>query len=303
LRADAAELMRVRAPRHDEAEAVLAVIVARDTADIGRPDYLLQDVLEDWRAPGHDIERDVFVAVDDGAQIVGWADVDPRGARVAVHPDHERRGAGTLLRGAVEARMRELGCALRQEVIPANAGAVEHLRAAGYERTLVYQRMRVALHGVPAPPDTPWRRFDLGTEAPAVHALIDTAFREIDGSSPLPYDVWLAEVATRSEPAFCLAIDGRERLAAAAVGERREDGVGYVARLAVAAGERGRGHGRALLLALLDAFRGAGLTAAELGVAGTNAPATRLYESIGMALDFRSEVWELTAPRDDGGLR
>jgi len=38
-------------------------------------------VLEDWRAPGHDIERDVFVAVDDGAQIVGWADVDPRGAR------------------------------------------------------------------------------------------------------------------------------------------------------------------------------------------------------------------------------
>jgi hypothetical protein len=53
--------MYLRAPRRDEAEAVLAVIVARDSANIGRADYTLQDVLDDWDLPGVELARDVFV--------------------------------------------------------------------------------------------------------------------------------------------------------------------------------------------------------------------------------------------------
>jgi ribosomal protein S18 acetylase RimI-like enzyme len=48
-----------------------------------------------------------------------------------------------------------------------------------------------------------------------------------------------------------------------------------------------------VLLALLDAFRTAGLTTAELSVRGVNAVALGLYESVGMAPDFRAELWEL----------
>jgi mycothiol synthase len=285
--------MRLRAPRRDEAAAVHALILARDVADVGRPDYSLQDVLDDWDLPEIDLARDVFVVEDDDGVLVGWADVDERGARVAVHPDHEGRGVGTLLRGAVEARMRELELPLNQIVVPANRAAVEHLRAAGYGPIEVHQRMRAAIDAVPAPLAVPVRCFDLEAEGPAVLEQIQTAFTEIESSVTQSYATWHAEVAAKSPPAFRLALDDDEGLVAAAIGHRWEDGVGYVATLAVAARARGRGHGRALLLALLDAFREAGLTVAELSVAGTNAPATRLYESAGMTPDVRIERWEL----------
>jgi mycothiol synthase len=287
--------MRLRAPRRDEAPAVLAVIVAADVASIGRPDYTLQDVLDDWALPDLDLDADVFVVEDDSGAIVGWADVDARGARVAVHPEHLRRGAGTLLREAIERRMRERRFPVTQGIISANTAAAEHLRAAGWERVQVYRRMRADLTAddVPPPPDAPLRHFDLETEGSAVHELIETAFGEIAFNTPLPYATWRAEVAAKSDPAFRLALDDEAGLVAAAVGERWEGDVGYVAQLAVATRGRGRGHGRALLLALLNAFRDAGLTTAELSVAGTNAAATGLYESAGMTPDFGSERWQL----------
>ena len=44
--------MELRAPRATDAAAVLDLIVARDVADLGRPDYTLEDVEADWAAPG-----------------------------------------------------------------------------------------------------------------------------------------------------------------------------------------------------------------------------------------------------------
>ena len=291
--------MRLRAPRRDEAEAVYAVIVACDVAHVGCPDYALQDVRDDWELPEVDLERDVFAVEDDDGALVGWADVDERGARVAVHPDHEGRDVGTLLRGATEARMRERGIPLRQMVIPANAAAVEHLRAAGYECVHVHQRMRAAIDAVPAPLAVPVRRFDLEAEGRAVHELVELAFSEFEGYVPQSYATWHADVIPKSEPAFRLALDDDQGVVAAAVGHRWEGGVGYVALLAVAPRAHRRGHGRAALLALIDAFRAAGLTLAELSVAGTNAPATRLYESAGMTPDVRIECWERSGRTGD----
>ncbi len=290
-------MLRLRPPRRDEAEAVHAVILARDVADMGRPDYTVQDVRDDWEMPGLDLERDVFVVADDDGTLIGWADVGAGSARVSVHPDHEGRGAGTLLREAIEARTRELGHRVAQQVISANAGAVAHLGAAGYERAQVYQRMRASLDAVPAPPaGVAARRFGLEREGPAVHELIELAFSEIEGNTAQSFARWNAEVAAGSEPRLRLVIDDDEGLAAAAVGELWEDAVGYVKQLAVAPRARGRGHGRALLLTLLHAFRAAGMTTAELSVAGTNVPATGLYEAAGMTPDVRIERWDLSRP-------
>ena len=284
--------MLLRAPRRDEAETVLALHVARDIADLGRPDIVLEDVLDDWGTPGMDLERDVFVVEDEGA-IVGYADTDPRGGRVAVHPDHEGRGIGTLLRAAVEGRMRERGFAVFQHVVSTNEAAIEHLRAAGYRPTRFEERMRGLLRDAPDAPAANVRRFDLKTEGVAVHALRVEAFAEIDGNLPPPYDVWKARRLTFLEPDFLLALDDDDGLVAFAIGERWDDGVGYVAQLGVALRARGRGYGRTMLLALFQAFREAGLTIAELSVVGTNVRALRLYESCGMVADFQSQTWEV----------
>lgn len=268
------------------------MILARDVADIGRPDYSVQDVRADWELPDVELERDVFVVEDDDGALIGWADVGAWSARVAVHPDHEDRGVGTLLRGAVEARTRERGFPVCQQVIPANAGAVAHLRAAGYEPIQFHQRMRAALDELPSAPAAPVRRFDLEAEGRAMHELFEEAFAQLANNQPQSYEAWYSNVAARSEPMFRLAFDDEHGLVGLAIGERWENGVGYVAQIAVR--RRGRGHGRTLLLTLTDAFRAAGLRTAELSVAGANVPATGLYESVGLRPVFRTERWELT---------
>src|SRR5215208_3744161 len=57
--------MELRPPVPDDAHAVLGLIVARDIADVGHPDYTLEDVRADWAAPGFDPARDAWLAVDD----------------------------------------------------------------------------------------------------------------------------------------------------------------------------------------------------------------------------------------------
>ena len=286
--------MRLRAPTHADAEAVLAVLVARDVADIGRPDVSVEDVTGDWDIPGIDPRLDCFVAEDDDGAVVGYAVLDERGASISVHPDAEGRGVGTALREVCERRMAQRGQPLLQAVVTANRRAVEHLRAAGYERRHVYQRMRGSLAGVPPAPAAAVRPFDLETEGEAVHGLIEGAFTEIEGNVAQPLEDWLAWVA-RTPPEFRLVLDDDEGLAGATIGERWTDGVGYVAQIAVAPRARGRGHGRTLLLCLAGAFRADGLATIELSVHGANAPATGLYEAAGMAPDFRSERWEKPA--------
>jgi ribosomal protein S18 acetylase RimI-like enzyme len=81
-------------------------------------------------------------------------------------------------------------------------------------------------------------------------------------------------------------------VAGAALGERWDGGLGYVAQLGVAPRARGHGHGRTLLLALFEAFRADGLRRVELSVHGANRGAARLYESVGMTASWEAQRWE-----------
>jgi ribosomal protein S18 acetylase RimI-like enzyme len=285
--------MQVRPPTRDDAEAVLAVLVARDIADIGRPDIALDDVITEWELPGTDPALDCFVAEDDDGTVTGYAAVDDRGGFVAVHPAAEGRGIGTALREAVERRAAERGDPVAsQPVVATNTAAIAHLRAAGYVCRHVYQRMRAPLAAVPPAAATDGlRRFDLDADGEAIHALFETAFAEIPGNVGEPFDRWRLWAARHTDPAHRLVIVDGEGPAAAIIGERWEGGIGYVAQVAVLPRSRGRGHARALLLALAEAFRGDGLETFELSVHGANTPATGLYESVGMTPDFRSERW------------
>lgn len=283
--------MQLRPPRRDDAEAILAVMVARDIADVGFPDVDITDVTADWEDPGIDVDRDCVVAEIEG-QVAGYAVIDHRSSVVYVRPEHEGRGIGTALRERIEARAGERGQPMTQMIAGGNATGLAHLQAAGYELEHVYQRLQVSLDDAPGPVEgVSIRRLDLDRESEAAHAVITEAFGEIAGNVPDTLETWLKQVRTKSQPEFLHAIDDDEGLAAVIVGERWDDAVGYVAQIAVARRARGRGYGRALLLAILDEFRRAGLTTAELSVHGANANAFRLYESVGMTSKFRQERW------------
>jgi ribosomal protein S18 acetylase RimI-like enzyme len=66
----------------------------------------------------------------------------------------------------------------------------------------------------------------------------------------------------------------------------------YLEELYVVPERRGRGLGRALLLASLGAFRARGLARAELGVHARNRTGVALYESVGMRPVFVVDRYE-----------
>jgi mycothiol synthase len=288
--------MRLRPPEPDDAHAVLELIIARDIADLGRPDYTLEDVRSDWGAPDIEVARDAWLAEDNGTPL-GYALLDDRGAAlITVPPASEGRGVGTALREAAEARALERGEALVRQFVPiSNEPARAHLLAAGYWPAYSYFRMRMDLADVPAPPeDVHARPFSRGPDDAPVHALVEEAMAGVAGNEPRSLESWQAAKVDKEgwDPSLWLLHEDADGLAGVVLGERWEDGVGYVDYLAVAARARGQGLGRALLLHGLASLRDAGLSVAELSVQGENASATRLYESVGMRPVWTIERWE-----------
>jgi mycothiol synthase len=284
---------RIRPPSETEAQAVLDVICARDVADLGVPDFTLEDLEADWSRPGLAREHDARV-VADGDAVRAYAILLGDDAFIAVHPEAEGEGNGTVLRRWAEARAAERGTVvLRQFAFGSNDGARRHLREAGYQPVQHYFRLRAELADVPPALDVPLRTFGPADEV-AVHRLIQDAFAEIEGNQPQTLDEWRAKGLAKvgHDPSLWLLLDDEHGLAGAALGERWQDDAGYVAELAVAARARGRGYGRALLLGLFDAFRRAGLRHAELSVNGRNRGALALYESAGMRSVWEAERWE-----------
>jgi ribosomal protein S18 acetylase RimI-like enzyme len=290
--------MLLRAPEPGDADRVLDLVVARDIADLGRPDYTLEDVEADWAAPGIDLARDAWIAEESGIAL-GYALLDDRGAAlITVPPASEGRGVGTLLREAAEARALERGEALVRQFVPtSNAGARAHLLDAGYWPAYSYFRMRMELADAPpAPADPPVRAFSRGPDDAPVHALVEEAMAGVPGNEPRSLESWQAAKVDKAgwDPSLWLLHEDAGGLAGVVLCERWEDGVGYVDYLAVAARVRGQGLGRAMLQHGLAALRDAGLRVAELSVQGENAGATRLYESVGMRPIWAIERWEKT---------
>ena len=270
------------------------MLLARDVADVGYPDFTIEDLHADWDTPGLDLDRDARV-VEAGGEIVASSLLLGDDALIYVHPDACGRGLGTVLREYTEGRARERGTAVVRQFIPTgNEAAAPLLLDAGYWPVQHYFRMRIALEDVPRHEDPGVRAFERDQDEIAVHALVQEGLSEVEGFLAEPLEVWRRQriEKKRWDPALWLVLEDDEGLAGAALGERWDDGLGYVAQLAVAPRARGRGHGRTLLLGLFEAFRASGLRRAELSVHGDNRGAARLYESVGMTASWEAQRWE-----------
>ena len=272
------------------------MLLARDVADFGYPDFTIEDLHADWATPGLDLGRDARVVEGPGGEVVASSLLLGDDALIYVHPDACGRGLGSALREHAEERALERGTAVLRQFIPTgNAAAAPLLLDAGYWPVQYYLRMRIALEDAPAAADgLAIRTFERDQDEIAVHALVQSGLGEVEGFIAEPLEVWRRQriEKQRWDPSLWLLLEDDEGLAGAALGERWDDGLGYIAQLAVAPRARGRGHGRALLLALFAAFKGDGLRRAELSVHGDNRGAARLYESVGMTASWEAQRWE-----------
>jgi mycothiol synthase len=292
--------IRFRAPVPDDAVGVHAVIRARDVADLGAPDYTLEDLRDRWNRSDLHLDVDALIAQADNGQIIAYADVQRRGTFAVVAPNHERQGIGTRLLHWAQARERQRGHERhRQFVAAGNARARALLGVAGYQRARSYWRMALPLDHVadiPRPPvGVRLRPLDVARDATALHALDAASFAGHPDYQPA------------SLPAFCVqelhahdldadtsrvAEHGRSIIGFVLARRWQTRSIGYLALLAVHPNHQRHGVGTALLRTAFARFAAAGLREAQLAVASDNARALRLYEQFGMKSQFHFDIYE-----------
>jgi ribosomal protein S18 acetylase RimI-like enzyme len=289
----------LRHPTPADEHAVVDLLRARERADLGREYETLDDLRAEWAISGFDLSRDAWLAVEDGATI-GYAYLLGDDLLVAVHPDATGRGIGTRLRLEGERRAGERGTRVLRQFVPvADTRARVLLLEAGWWPAHHYFRLGAPLHRTPAPPEVLVRRFERDSDLEPVWHLVQGAYAPVEGFLPQSLEGWRATTLDKPgwDPNLWLLLHDAVGLAGVALGDRGPRNTGVVHTLAVAERARGRGHGRTLLLLLLDAFREAGLRGAEAAVHGPNAGAARLFESAGMAVRWHAERWEKTLGR------
>ena len=295
--------MRLRAPVPDDAPAVLAVLEARDVADLGVSDYTLGDLLDEWRAGEFDLDADAVVAEAEDGEIVAYASVAREGARVAVAPSHEGQGIGSQLLRWAEARERALRRSRhRQWIAGGNTRAAALLRCAGYAPIRSYWRMARRLDGgmpaperVPAPAGVRLRPLDPDRDAVALHALDAASFAtnpDYEPESLEQFRIGHLEAHNLDPGLSCVAEQDGQPIGFLLARRWEEEGVGFVDILAVHPQAQRRGLATALLTQAFAAFAAAALGEAQLGVASDNPRALALYERVGMSPKFRADIYE-----------
>ena len=302
--------MRLRPPTPADAEAVIAVLTARDMVDIGEPHYTLADLRDEWRASEFDLGADALLAEDERGQVVAYAVTRRPGTLVAVAPEHEGRGIGAQLLEWAEKRAVEQGRDRhRQWIGPGNERAKELLSRSGYRYARSHWRMIRVLDGplrVPPNPDgLVLRPVDVQRDAASLYALDAAAFAAVVGAEPVSAEAFSEEFlgAHNVAPELSLVAERHGAPRAFLLTLRwRQESAGYVDILAVHPDHQGRGLGTTLLEHAFARFAAAGLGNAQLTVASDNPRAVTLYERVGMSVKFRYDTYErpLVAPIPPG---
>jgi mycothiol synthase len=291
--------MRLRAPVPDDAPAVLAVLVARDVADLGVADYTLDDLADEWGATEVVLAADAQVIETDG-RIVAYGIVRRPGTLAVVAPQFEGRGIGERLLQWAETRERERGGERhRQWIAASNERAQALLRAAGYEWARSYWRLErqldeIAQVGGPRA-GIGLRPLDVDGDAVAVHALDAISFAAAPDYQPMSFEAFCEEhlgVHDLDPELSCVAELGEDTVGFLLARRWKHEAVGYVDILAVHPDQQHRGLGTVLLRHAFVRFATAGLQRAQLGVASDNPRALRLYERVGMKPRFQFDTYE-----------
>jgi mycothiol synthase len=296
--------VELRAPRLDEL-AALTELINRDADELYGEREMDEDTMRMWlTGPRLNPETDIRVAVAEGA-LRGYVDVadDPHpvyAVDLRVPPSESDDVRATLMDWA-ERRVKER----EGEVVRFDAASVDEpmtrlLQSGGHRLIRHFYRMRIEFDGdLPEPqwPEGITVRPGVVGDAATAYEAHQESFADHWEFSPMPFEEWKHVFMSdpRFDPSLWFVVEaGAETVAIALCREHEgEPGLGWVAVLGVRKPWRRRGLGRALLLHSFHEFRRRGFHAAALGVdAESLTGANRLYESVGMRVIRRFDVYE-----------
>lgn len=290
-----------RAPTHDDANDIAAVIHACNLADTGESEYRVEDLLEEWG--DIDFTQDAYVVIT-GDTVVAYTSLLHRGngrfdADGYVHPEHTGRRIGAYLLRLAEgwARQRfaevpdDLQIVLNHGIDLGNADAQRLFLVEGFALTRQYYRMIIEL--TEAPPEPVWpdgiyiRTFVPGQDERVAFEVVEDAFRDMWNRPPGAFERFVRRTQAEDfEPdLWLLAFEG-DTPAGFALCDQRE-AKGWVGSLGVGRAWRQRGLGLALLYESFGMFYRRDVHRVELTV-DTDSPtgALQLYERAGMHSDL-----------------
>ncbi|MEV4344800.1 GNAT family N-acetyltransferase [Actinoplanes sp. NPDC049596] len=305
----------LRRPTLDDVPAILELVHASDIAALGYPDFSVEEVRESLTEPHTDMGRDVWLALDDEAKIVGWAfpvnstASDRDFVEVYVWPERGRPAMVPLLEiilARVAERAVEFGHSpyeVRAGAVPTEKPYIQALEDHGFVFLKQHARMQMSLDGVPpTAPEPPAGvtvrlvRPDDDADMRAFHGVIQQAFLDSDHRTA-DYEAWrkiLDEEKTHVyDEWFVAEVDGQVAGAlesSADSGDGNDEG--WVKRLGVLAPYRKRGLGETLLRHAFAVYARKGYAKAGLGVDLANpTQAARLYLAVGMKPLYEANIY------------
>lgn len=289
-----------------------------------------EDVREMWDRPGFDLGADTRLAFDASGPLLGVAlhsDVRPpfvrRTAMVATR-DHDAAGAALALRLYRWALARSVDTldrapagpriVLTADASPDDAFTTAVLTEVGLTLARKFYRMVADLDAEPTVPPVPegftLRPMQPGEERQVLAAERDS-FTGHYGYEMPGFDVHFAQWAERyrKEPndLFHVLWHGDQIAGIALISDTYEDDptCGYIHKLGVTSGFRGRGIGKLLLMYGFHALWGRGRRQVRLHVDACNrSGAVGLYERAGMRVDVTYDHYEIELrPGEDTSFR
>ncbi len=276
---------------HDVASYVQLVNEIIDVDGQGKATSVTQ-MEEQMRRPGYHPGEDLFFAELDGL-LVGYANMEREleiGRIIldgAVHPEHRGRGVGGRLLEIAIDHSRKLEAKVIQIPIAQGMQAGAYCaRKKGFRVVRRHWQMSLTEYrgGVPHIPNGfELRHFAPGDEG-SLCALQNLAFAGSWGFRPNTVEEirYLVNCSLCHSEGILLIAEG-ERLAGycLTMDDASDKGRGFIRMMGVAPSYRGRGLGRALVVAGINYLRRRGMTAIELDVDSGNTSAKGLYQSVG----------------------
>ena len=271
-----------------------------------------EELANDWKSEGFNVERDVFVVETRDGCVVGSEEFYNESGHYqlkadgCVHPEFRGLGIGSSLLEKIAERAQsemELTAPAVRVVVQSlvnNKDEAGHilLRNNGYSPVRYYWRMEIKLQEAPVPVTFPagieLRPFIKDEHATAVWQADDEAFRNHWGSHDRTFGEW--SHGKFGNPNFdstlwLIAWDGNE--VAGFSQNRFRKGIGWIGTIAVRRPWRGKGLGIALMRHTFGEFYKRGTTTIGLGVDSANLTgATRLYQRAGMYVAGEFALYE-----------